>query len=218
VDKRAALVALGTKRRNTRWPGYNCIGDYHEGRYECEFVSPYTKTAGNVDSGIFIMLQDWASDDMLNGPFEERMDELGHNPDLDTNQNLNELLRATFGRGLSEVFGTNLFPFVKLGNGNATIPLEDLTRAAEEYGLPQIRIVRPKRVICLGLDTFNAVREACAEQRCKDMSSARRSPFSFQFQDTQSEIVCQAHTGWFGQMNRKRQGIDPYDEWRGMRE
>jgi hypothetical protein len=40
---------------------YSGIGDYHDGAYECERVSPYTKTAGNVDADVMVLLQDWAS-------------------------------------------------------------------------------------------------------------------------------------------------------------
>jgi hypothetical protein len=58
MDKQDALLALAKLRQGTRWPGYNCIGDYHAGAYECDLVSPYTKSAGNVDAEIMVMLQD----------------------------------------------------------------------------------------------------------------------------------------------------------------
>src|SRR5262245_53326039 len=70
-SKSGQLEELAKKRRQTRRDGYGHIGDYHGGRYDCNFVSPYTKSAPNVDSPIFIMLQDWASDDFLRGTFCE---------------------------------------------------------------------------------------------------------------------------------------------------
>ena len=69
LPKKSRLLALAKKRQQAKREGYKNIGDYHSGRYECDFVSPYTKTASNVDSPLLIMLQDWASDDFLSGQF-----------------------------------------------------------------------------------------------------------------------------------------------------
>ena len=68
MDKRARLLELARERQADRWPGYAAIGDYHEGRYECDFVSPYTRSAANVDAQVMVLLQDWASDASLSGP------------------------------------------------------------------------------------------------------------------------------------------------------
>jgi hypothetical protein len=65
MDKHRELKALATKRQRARWPGYKGIGDYHNGVYECPYVSPYTKTAGNVDADIMVVLQDWTSDESI---------------------------------------------------------------------------------------------------------------------------------------------------------
>jgi hypothetical protein len=61
MDKRARLLSLARLRQSTRWRGYTSIADYHGGVYECDFVSPYTKTAGNSDAEIMVLLQDWSS-------------------------------------------------------------------------------------------------------------------------------------------------------------
>jgi hypothetical protein len=45
TDKCSQLRELGRIRRETRWPGYLGIGDYHAGAYECDWVSAYTKAA-----------------------------------------------------------------------------------------------------------------------------------------------------------------------------
>src|SRR5712692_282050 len=109
MDKRTQLLALAKLRQATRWPGYKCIGDYptgaYAGAYECDFVSPYTKTAGNVDAEIMVMLQDWASDRFLSGPLHEPSATLGHTPNLPTNRNLIRLLKTTFGLTLTDVYG-----------------------------------------------------------------------------------------------------------------
>ena len=71
-------MALAKLRQATQWPGYKCIGDYHAGAYECDFVSPYTKKAGNVDAEIMVMLQDWGSDEWGSGRFDEESAKEGY--------------------------------------------------------------------------------------------------------------------------------------------
>ncbi len=71
MDKQARLLELATTRMGTRWPGYKPIADYHGGTYECDFVSPFTKAAGNTDAKVFVLLQDWSSDGSTSGPFSD---------------------------------------------------------------------------------------------------------------------------------------------------
>jgi len=202
LDKRSALLRLAKERQSTRWPEYSCIGDYHGGVYECNFVSPYTKTAGNVDAEIMVILQDWSSDNSLSGPFDEDSATLGYSRHVETNINLIRLLHETFGVTLQDVYGTNLFPFIKLGPMNAPIPQRDLIRAASEFALPQIRIVNPKLVICLGCKTFDALRRACDLMPCRTVSSAIDDPFDLP--GAMTRVWCQAHTGRLGRNNRNR--------------
>jgi restriction system protein len=185
------------------------LAEYHGGVYECDHVSPYTKTAGNLDSPIFILLQDWSSDDRLRGPLDPDAVHLGHMPNLPTNRNLRALLRKTFGRELEDVYATNLFPFIKPGGMSRRIPALDLDRAAREFALPQIRIVKPTVVVCLGLVTFNAVRRACGLRPCVRIAQAIESPFAFET----SRVWCQAHTGAFGQNTR---GTRVDADWKAM--
>ena len=70
MDKMAELKRLGSKRKNVCWGGYRPIGDYHEGAYESEYVSPYTKSANNPDAQIMVLLQDWSSDEVLSRPLD----------------------------------------------------------------------------------------------------------------------------------------------------
>ncbi len=126
MDKRTVLMELGLKRQRTKWPGYAGIGDYHSGVYECEHVSPYTKSAGNVDSFIMVILQDWSSDKFLRGPVDDGARDLGRTPRLPTNRNLERLIRNHFGLELRQIYATNLFPFIKMGDMTNTIPNRDL--------------------------------------------------------------------------------------------
>ena len=211
MNKQGLLLALAQKRKASRWAGYGRIGDYHNGAYECDFVSPYTKSAGNVDAEIFILLQDWSSDESLRCPLDSDCVRYGLTRTLPTNKRLIELLRTHFSVELGEVYATNLFPFIKKGGMSSLIPMDDLVRAAKEFALPQIRIVQPKLVVCLGLNTFNAIRSACGHPLVQRMNDAIASPFTL----GESRIWCQAHTGALGQNNRGRERVA--EDWRTMK-
>jgi hypothetical protein len=43
MNKHSRLLALAERRQTASSPGYTSIGDYHDGFYECDFVSPYTR-------------------------------------------------------------------------------------------------------------------------------------------------------------------------------
>ncbi len=86
-------------------------------------------------------------------------------------------------------------------------------RAAIEFALPQIRIVRPELVVCLGLKTFHALRVAYGFQKTRTIVDAIDRPFDYEG----SRVWCQAHTGWLGQANRNKGGIDRVSEdWERM--
>ncbi|MBS0265723.1 MAG: hypothetical protein JSS02_27575 [Planctomycetes bacterium] len=204
MNKAAALQKLVQKRKSTNWPGYKNIGEYQGGIYECDFVSPYTKSAGNVNADVFVLLQDWSSDQRLSGPIDRDAKELGYTPKLPTNVKLAALLSEIFGISLTDVYGTNLFPFIKTGSLSNRIPRADLIKAANEFAIPQIEIVHPKLVICLGLNTFNSIREGCnpGQPRIKQLAEAIASPFEYKG----TRIWCQAHTGMWGQRMREKHG------------
>jgi uracil-DNA glycosylase len=211
MNKEVLLLALAQKRKTTSWPGYSQIGDYHDGAYECDFVSPYTKSAGNIDSEIFVLLQDWSSDESLRGSLDSDCVRFGLTRALPTNKRLIELLRCQFGVELGDVYATNLFPFIKRGNISSYIPRRELVRAAQEFALPQIQIVQPKLVICLGLNTFNAIRIALGQTPAQRMNEAIASPFTID----KSRIWCQAHTGKLGQNNWGSECVA--EDWRKMK-
>ncbi len=207
------LLQLAHQRQATRWPGYGCIGDYHGGAYECDFVSPYTRSAGNVDATVMILLQDWASDQFLRGLLRADLQSLGYAPELVTNRQLIALLRRHLGLSLGQTYATNLFPFIKYGPMSAPIAAPDLVRAAREYGLPQIAIVQPRLAICLGKSAFNALRRAAGLRPLPTLDEAIASPFAW----GQTQIWCQAHTGRLGTNNRNRGGVDRvHNDWQAM--
>ena len=213
MQKRERLLELGRHRRLTRWPGYGCISDYHGGAYECDFVSPYTKSAENVDASVMVVLQDWSSHEWLVGPRHSEVEKLGRMPSLPTNRNLEALLLQHFGLHLAETYATNLFPFVKRGSMTAPIRMKDLVCAAREFALPQIQIVEPALVICLGKACVNALRIASGHDPAPSLEAAVNQPFSIGV----SDVWCQAHTGAIGQNIRNRGGVNRVTEdWSRM--
>jgi uracil-DNA glycosylase len=214
VDKVAKLLDLARVRQSSRWPGYKPLIEYHQGAYECDFVSPYTKSAGNVNADVMIVLQDWSSDERLSRELDPEAAELGHMPGLPTNRNLIRLLKTHFNLELGNTYGTNLFPFIKAGGLSSGIPVRDLERAASEFAVPQIEIIEPRLVVCLGLQTFNALRVALGKERLKSVAAAIESPMSL----GRPRIWCQAHTGALGQNNRNRGGVERVTrDWEAMR-
>jgi uracil-DNA glycosylase len=213
VAKKEALSRLAQKRKTDVWPGYFSIADFHGGIYECDYVSPYTKTAGNLNADVFVMLQDWSSTDSLNGPICHDSIKYGHTVAKFTNSNLKELLQQHFGIKLSQTYGTNLFPFIKPGPMNAGIPQRLMDRAAIEYGLPQIEIIKPKLVICFGKSTFNALRTSAGIPKVSSVDEGIERPFKV----GDTSVWLQAHTGMLGQNNRNRGGVNRVDaDWRKM--
>jgi restriction system protein len=213
TDKHARLLELARLRKTTSWPGYKCIGDYHGGRYECDFVSPYSRSAHNVDAKLIILLQDWASDDVLSGPYLHARCTVGHDPNRGTNKRLKDLLWRNFRLKLEDVYATNVFPFVKFGSMSASIPMRDLAPAARTFAIPQIRIVEPRLAVCLGKAAFDAVIVANGGRRFKSLAEAIASPLEI----GNTMVWCQAHTGQLGTNFRNRSGVGQVEkDWARM--
>ena len=164
AEKEQALRDLAEKRkaaekcRPIRFPGYIPLADYHDGVYECAYVSPWSKSAHNVDAELLIVGHDWSSSERLKGPVDQESAERGYSSRFPTNKNLFGLLDRHFGLCFGDVYATNAFPFVKQGPAQGAIGAEDMRTAAREFLLPQIKIIEPVLVICLGQATFDAVR------------------------------------------------------------
>jgi restriction system protein len=169
-------------------------------------VSPYTIGAQNVDSELMILLQDWASDDVLRDDYLDTRVTVGHDPSRGTNKRLKELLRKHLRLELSEVYATNVFPFIKRGPMNKSKAKRDLVRAAREFALPQIEIVGPRLAVCLGKAAFNAVAIASGSRPAKSLAEAIEKASPFEIGNTQ--VWCQAHTGQQGTNYRNRGEAD----------
>lgn len=168
LDKQAALLALAKKRQSESFEGYSRrylrFSDILDGYYECDHVVPWTISARNVDAELMLISQDWASEEfLLKTGKDKKQKELGQVEDLATNVQTRAMLEKHMKLSFRETYATDAFAFVKSGSMNARIVFRDLVKSASDYALPQIRIVRPKMVLCLGSAPFNAIRKAAGE-------------------------------------------------------
>ncbi len=161
--KEQELLKLAKLRQATKYNGYNSIVDYENGFYECDYVSPYSISAHNVNSDVFVILQDWSSDENMHG-ICKKTKKLGYTPSVGTNIKLIKLLEKNLSLKLEDTYTTNLFPFIKMGDISANIPIGDMRKAAEEFTLPMIKIIRPKIAIALGAKTFKALYDVCKDK------------------------------------------------------
>ncbi len=205
--KSEALLQLARLRQATRLEGHDCIGDFHGGIFECDYVSPYTKSADNINARVMVVAQDWASADSLSAEKPDRDSvELGYTPNLRTNRNLHDLLKRHFGLSRGECYMTNLFPFIKRGPMDAYIPRKDMVRCAKEFTLEEIRIVNPRMVICLGLKTFQALRTAVGHSGSWSLKLGKA--ISTPFRICETRVHCVAHTGAHGTNNRGSEQVE----------
>jgi uracil-DNA glycosylase family 4 len=163
MTKEKELSKLAKLRQKTKYDGYKSIADYEDGFYECDYVSPYSKSANNINADVFIVLQDWSSDDNMHGVCHET-NRLGYTPSVGTNIKLIEYLKKYLDLELKDTYTTNLFPFIKMGDMSANIPIKDMRRAAKDFTLPMIQIIRPKIVIALGRKTYNSLWDCCDDK------------------------------------------------------
>lgn len=213
MDKIKELLKLAEKRKSFTYNGYTAIGDYNNGSYECDYVSPFSISAHNIDADIMVILQDWCSEEGFGKTVDQETLKYGYTPSVKTNVNLKKLLFDNFNLGIEDTYATNLFPFIKYGEMNARIPAKDLLSAALDFSVPMIDIIQPKLVICLGKDTFNAIRKACRLKVVYSIDEAVNSHFSYK----NTEIFGMAHTGMLGKNNRNRGGVDRVtDDWNMM--
>lgn len=190
-DKLSGLKRLGAQRRAFSVPeGCLPVGAFHGGRYESDFVSPWTISACNVDADLFVVLQDWCGSDYLSGPFNPLLAKLGHDPQLPTNRNLKALLYG-IGRDFSDVFGTNAFPFVKSGAMDADIENKALRECVERFVLPQVDIVQPKVTVLMGKTVYNAVCKVLGRKAAPSLDAAIATPIAF----GSTLLVASVHTG-----------------------
>jgi restriction system protein len=167
MNKTDKLKNLATKRKNATLVGCKNVHEFQNGKFDTEFnVSPWTNSAKNVDADLMLIGQDWASEDWLNDPLNLQFASLGRNPNLETNKNIDKYLKF-FDLQFQDIYATNAFVFIKQGQMSSAISDKIFYECVVNYSIPQIEIVRPKMIICLGAKTLNSVRKAIGKPPIK---------------------------------------------------
>lgn len=214
--KKSKLKAVAEKRRSFDLSGsglshFRHVEEFADGAYKCDHVSPWTKSACNVDAQIMIVGQDWASAEFL-GEEDPLLAELGFDPRLPTNTRLQALLDRHFGLSFGQVYATNAFPFVKPGWMQGGVkPVSALRLTVQEFLFPQIAIVDPKLIICLGKPTFDAIGWAIGIPRTRIIADAILHPFKH----GSGWVACVAHTGSRGTQNRGSDLVE--QDWKKLK-
>ncbi len=205
MEKAKALLRLVEQRRSASRDGYACLADFQNGIFECDYITPWSKSGHNLNASVMIIGQDWVSGDVLSRyPRDSEVAIQGFDPKFPTNSNLNRLLEKHFGLTRAECYLTNLFVLIKRGNASASIRLADLVWSAKQFTLKEIEIVSPRLVICLGLRVFQALMRAAGFKEPSSIEQAIGLPFRL----GSSTIHCVAHTGAFGMNNRSRDRVE----------
>jgi hypothetical protein len=197
-QKCAALRQLARKRRRDSIQGYFRLSDFHGGYYECCFVSPWTKSAHNVDADVMVLGQDWSSSDSLNRRRVPEQRKKGQTWNLPTNIRLRDFLKQHMQLDFCETYATNVFPFIKKGPTNARIRPIDMRYCAKEYTIPEMEIVAPKMAICLGKSTFEAL-ELSLGEKPRQFADAFLPKWRIKYRST--EIYGVPHPGSWGIRN-----------------
>ena len=200
LTKAERMAALVEKRKvdRHRMPPNAGIRDYHGGIYDQHgYVSPWSISAHNLDAKVMIFLQDWTSQDAISARLDEGAMKLGYTPTLPSNRNLINLCQNYLKVPIEQAYITNLFVFVKPGGMSATIPAADMNYSAVNYALPQIYIVQPKMVICLGSRTYNAMRRALGAKNVPLRDGLQQPALEY----GTSKIYGVSHTGGLGVAN-----------------
>ncbi|TGT72983.1 hypothetical protein EN802_14020 [bacterium M00.F.Ca.ET.159.01.1.1] len=170
-DPDAGSAAAGYTTR------YSKLGDFHGGVFDFDdHVVPWSISAFNLSAKIMLVAQDWASEDFLSEELDHEQRRLGHSPGLPSNQNLFRLLKTHLKTSFNETFATDAFVFVKPGKMSTRIHVRDLRRSALEYALPQVEIIKPQAVVCIGSATYNALRHSLGRSYASINTSLGEEP------------------------------------------
>lgn len=220
MDKPKALAELIDQRRSETNSEYCHLHNFDGGYWDFDFLVPWTKSACDLDAQLMIVGQDWASEEFLrkHNSIQKRADrkETGQDAWLQTNKKLKVLLKNHFALEFANTYATDVSVFIKPGKMSGDVPMSDLLYCAKKYTLPQIAIVQPRVVLCLGAKTFNSVRAAIPERQRMKWSEAQLPSSHTIYKGSEtygiyegSEIYGVPHTGGQGIANaRGNENVD----------
>lgn len=150
-------LALAKERANTVWPPYKQPEQF--GYCFSEWVSPYTKGAHQM-RGIALVLQDWASEEGLQGGPDPDVQTFGREPNRRTNRVLEILLARVFQLSIEQTYVTNAFPFVKPSSMSSHIRSADVRRTVDQFTRKELEIAKPTIILALGKHAYSSLRAA----------------------------------------------------------
>ena len=154
--KREELIALKKTMNEDEFTQAQKVKDFNNGEYDDhDYLTPWTKASDNLNAKVMIVGKDWSSINKLESYDEnwEKRDQVvrdGYDKDFPTNRNLKYFIDNSFKKDLKWFYSTNLYIFIKEGQPDAKISKRELSHSAETYLIPQIKIIQPQWVICLG--------------------------------------------------------------------
>lgn len=160
--KRNSLKDLARKRRQNRLPrGFEHIEDVDIDNATDQYVVPWTKSANNVNSCVMLVGQDWNSVGSLRqAEGESHQIATGQSRSFQTNRTVRRLLREYLGLRFCDTYATDMVPYLKAGAAGAPVSSSALVHCAEEFTVEEVKIVRPRIVVCLGRDVFETLLDA----------------------------------------------------------
>lgn len=177
---------------------YFKVSDFNDGiYYDPDYISPISKSAHNLNSKVLIILQDWASYDFLiSQDHTPEKIKTGIDLSLPTNKRLQLYLLNYFGINFYETYAINLFPYIKLGNISALIPIHDYLYSIENFIEPFIKSFEANIVIAVGSTNYNILR------RFKKISKINiKDTYLDPFKIGNSVVLGVPHTGGMGTAN-----------------
>jgi len=133
-----------------------------KGAFDSSEIGPWTRWQGNLNANLMVVAQDWG--DVAAFQKQDGIDW----DNSETNRVLRDLLAAigfnidlpssSTGRGL--LFFTNAILCLKRGGAQAAVKTQWFRNCGAQFLKPQIEIVKPRVVICLGQRAYDAVLRA----------------------------------------------------------
>ncbi len=193
---------MARERQVTELEGFHSLGELFGGAAECQFVSPWTRAAGNIDARVMVIgLEGARYTEIAQITVRNEVRQLGYNPFDREHIYLDHLLQRYLGRHRSECYLTTVLNHVR-PKGVRTIPKRVLVEQARRFTIAEIRIVRPAIAICLGkLVSYGVLR--ASGRIARSFADVRRRPFRFD----ETLVWCVSATGFHGLVTRRNGGF-----------
>ena len=129
------------------------------GVYDGDEIGPWTRWEGDLDATVMVVGQDWGDEEGFKR--QKGLD----SSNSSTNRTLRELLASVGVRvdpptGQTQrvgAFFTNAILCLKQGGAQAAVRAEWFAKCGQHFLRPQIELVHPKVVVCLGEQAYRAV-------------------------------------------------------------